>query len=256
MACPGKGDSAAEGRDSGVKRKSDGWKINRQELTQATCRLPGRPAVARAQFGQRMIRLAVESGRIVGLRPAERVLKMVWEWFGRETEVAHLDDDSHVAVAGWRGGSARADRAGRRLDLGWGSFQIRLGREKALSCWACEPRGCPPPGRSAQARRRSSADGSAWHGMEREDVALVYSQLAERYGAPRATLSDGAVELPATQSGMPEKQAFRRDPCCKIFKHKAANFLKAAMGRHPRFAEFKLAVGQDASAIQQTELRT
>jgi len=38
------------------------------------------------------------------------------------------------------------------------------------------------------------------------------------------------------------------------FKHKAAIFLKAAVGEHPRFAEFNTSLGKTRSAIQQTEL--
>jgi hypothetical protein len=38
------------------------------------------------------------------------------------------------------------------------------------------------------------------------------------------------------------------------FKHKAATFLKAMVGDHPRFAEFNTHMGKTRSAIQQTEL--
>jgi hypothetical protein len=48
------------------------------------CRLPEDPPLKGHKFGLRMIRLAVNLARVVGLRPAERVLKIIWEWLGVE----------------------------------------------------------------------------------------------------------------------------------------------------------------------------
>ena len=74
----------------------------------------------------------------------------------------------------------------------------------------------------------------------------------KQYGTPRAVLCDGAVEL---RDGAECLQKQRPDTIVlQDFKHKAAIFLKAAVGDHPRFAEFNTHLGKTRSAIQQTEL--
>ena len=83
-------------------------------------------------------------------------------------------------------------------------------------------------------------------------MGSVYAELAEQYGTPRAVLCDGAVELRDAAKCL-QKQ--RPDTIVlQDFKHKAAIFLKAAVGDHPQFAEFNTHLGKTRSAIQQTEL--
>ena len=59
-------------------------------------------------------------------------------------------------------------------------------------------------------------------------MEAVYRQLAERHGPPRAVLCDGAVEL---REGAESLQNRRNDTIVmQDFKHKAAIFLKTAVG--------------------------
>jgi hypothetical protein len=91
--------------------------------------------------------------------------------------------------------------------------------------------------------------GTAW---KRDDMAVVYGELAERCGHPRAVLCDGAVEL---RDGAQCLQKRRSDTIVlQDFKHKAATFLKVVVGDDPRFAAFNTLLGKARAAIQQTEL--
>ena len=65
-------------------------------------------------------------------------------------------------------------------------------------------------------------------------------------------LADGAVEL---RDGAECLKKLRLDTIVlQDFKHKAANFFKASIGKDERFAEFNTLLGRTRSAIQQTEL--
>lgn len=83
--------------------------------------------------------------------------------------------------------------------------------------------------------------------MERE-----YEALAERYGAPRAVLVDGAAEL---REGAKALQNQREDTIVlRDFKHYAANVVKSLIGNNERFKEVGGKIGSARSAVQQTEL--
>ena len=151
--------------------------------TRAGCRLPEDRPLKGHQFGLRMIvGLAVNLARVVGLRPSERVLKIVWEWLGVKQR---LPDWTTIRTWLLRVGVAsppRAPRIGRRLGWDGGSLQSNRPRE-----------GAGRPGRAglaiATAGRNPPADedvrllmvrpGTAW---KREDMGTVYRELAEQYG--------------------------------------------------------------------------
>jgi hypothetical protein len=128
----------------------------------------------------------------------------------------------------------------------------QIGPEKALVVLAVRASQLPPPGKTLRhedVHLLTVQPGIAW---KREDMAATYAQLARRYGPPRAVLCDGAVEL---REGAKCLQNERQDTIVvQDFKHKAAIFLKATVGDHPRFAEFNTQLGKTRSAIQQTEL--
>lgn len=217
----------------------------------ATTRLPDDPPLKGHRFGRRLIRLAVHLARIVGLRPAERVLKTVWEWLGLRQGLP-----TWATIRMWLmrlGVAALREPVEPADDWVWmADHSNQIGPEKALVVLAVRASRLPPPGetlRHEDVRVLTVQPGTAW---KREDMALVYRQLAEQYGNPRAVLCDGAVEL---REGAECLKTRRSDTIVlRDFKHKAALFLKAAMGDHPRFAEFTAHVGKTRSAIQQTEL--
>jgi hypothetical protein len=198
-----------------------------------------------------MIRLAVNLARIVGLRPAERVLKMVWEWLGLKQR---LPDWTTIRTWLLRVGiAALQEPLERAADWVWmADHSNQIGPEKALVVLGVRASQLPPPGETLQhadVHLLLVRPGTAW---KREDMCLVYGELAEQYGNPRAVLCDGAVEL---RDGVHSLQEERPDTIVlQDFKHKAAIFLKATVGDHPRFAEFNTHLGKTRSAIQQTEL--
>jgi hypothetical protein len=222
----------------------------RQQATVAT-RLPADPPLQGSQFGQRLVRLAVNLARIVGLRPAERVLRMMWEWLGLNQKLPRWTTIRtwlmRIGVAVLREPIEQAD------DWVWmADHSNQIGPEKALVVLGVRASRLPPPGETIaheDVHLLTVRPGTAW---KRENMASVYAQLAERYGNPRAVLCDGAVEL---RDGAECLKNRRPDTIVlQDFKHKAAIFLKAAVGDHPRFAEFNSQLGKTRSAIQQTEL--
>lgn len=128
----------------------------------------------------------------------------------------------------------------------------QIGPEKALVVLGVQASQMPPPGKTLKhedLRLLTVRPGTTW---KREDVEKVYNELAAQYGAPRAVLSDEAAEL---QDGAQCLKKQRSDTIVlQDFKHKAANFFKASVGKEERFAEFTTWLGQTRSAIQQTEL--
>jgi len=223
---------------------------NRQQ-TQRGCVLPKDPPLKGHKFGCRMICLTVNLARVIGLRPTERVLKIVWEWLGVKQ---YLPDWTTIRIWLLRVGvAALREPIERGDDWVWmADHSNQIGPEKALVVLAVRASQLPPPGETLKhedVRLLTVQPGTAW---KCEDMASVYRQLARRYGHPRALLCDGAVEL---REGAKCLQNERSDTIViQDFKHKAAIFLKAAIGDHPRFAEFNTQLGKTRSAIQQTEL--
>ena len=71
----------------------------------------------------------------------------------------------------------------------------QIGQEKVLAILGIRASQLPPPGEPLQhhhMRVLELVPGTCW---KREDVAAVYDQLAQQYGAPLAVLTDGAIEL-------------------------------------------------------------
>jgi hypothetical protein len=223
---------------------------NRQQARMG-CRLPIDPPLKGHKFGFRMIGLAVNLARVVGLRPTERVLKIVWEWLGVKQPLPAWTTIRtwllRVGVATLREPIEAAD------DWVWMSdHSNQIGPEKALVVLGVRASQLPPPGETLKHKDvhlLTVRPGTAW---KREDMGSVYRELAVQYGNPRAVLCDGAVEL---RDGAQCLQKQRSDTIVlQDFKHKAATFLKAMVGDHPRFAEFNTHMGKTRSAIQQTEL--
>jgi len=222
-----------------------------RRLAAAPCRLPDDPPLESHKYGLRMICLAINLARVVGLRPSERALRVFWEWLGIEEP---LPDWTTIRTWLMRLGVAvleePLDEADDRVWMVDHSNQI--GPEKVLVVLGVRASHLPPAGETLQhedVRVLMVQPGTSW---KREDMAAVYDQLAERCGSPRAVLCDGAVEL---REGAASLKKGRSDTIVvQDFKHKAAIFLKSLLEHCPRFAEFNTAMGKTRSAIQQTEM--
>lgn len=213
--------------------------------------LPADPPLKGHQFGCRLICLAVNLVRVVGLRATERVLKLVWEWLGVNTTIPHWTTIRHWVL---RVGVATLEEPlASGNDWVWmADHSNQIGPEKALVVLGIRAAEMPPAGetlRQTDVHLLTVRPGKRW---KREDMATVYGELAAQYGTPRAVLCDGAVEL---RDGAECLKKRREDfLVLQDFKHKAAIFLQATVGDHPRFAEFTSHLGTCRAAIQQTEL--
>jgi len=223
----------------------------KQMLAATKIHLPDDPRLKGHKFGVRTICLAVNLARVIGLRPTERVLKIVWEWLGVQQQLP-----AWTTIRTWLlrvGVAAMQEPVEAADDWVWmADHSNQIGPEKALVVLGVRASRLPPPGESLKhedVRLLTVRPGTAW---KREDMASIYCELARCYGNPRAVLCDGAVEL---RDGVKCLQKQRSDTIVlQDFKHKAATFLKVAVGDHPRFAEFNTHLGKTRSAIQQTEL--
>jgi hypothetical protein len=213
--------------------------------------LPDDPPVGNHGYGARLISLCVNLARQVGLRAAESALRTVFEWLGCSERVPHW-----TSIRGWMqrlGVAALNEPAEPADDWVWlADHSNQIGAEKALAVLAVRAAKLPAPGTPLthqDVRVLAVAPGVSW---KRADMGRVYDELAGRFGAPRAVLSDGAVEL---RDGAETLKTRRADTIVLgDFKHKAANVLSSVVGRDPRFDEFQAAAARTRCAIQQTEL--
>ncbi len=225
--------------------------IQRRPSPTPICCLPDDPSVGTHGFGARMVCLAVNLAKVVGFRGACQIMAIFFEWLRVEQEIPHW-----TSVRNWmqRLGIAEIKKDIEPSDdwIWMADHSNQIGPEKVLVVLGIQAGNLPPPGTTLKHQDMhvlTVQPGTSW---KRDDVAAVYNELAERYGPPRALLSDGAVELREAAKTLQNK---RSDTIVlRDFKHKAANLLKAICGKSKRFEEFVSRVGQARSAIQQTEL--
>ena len=222
-----------------------------RRLAAAPCRLPDDPPLESHKYGLRMICLAINLARVVGLRPAERAMKIFWEWLGVEQP---LPDWTTIRLWLMRFGLAALEEpCAEAEDHVWMvDHSNQIGPEKVLVVLGVRASQLPPPGKTLKhedVRVLMVQPGTHW---KREDMAAAYDRLAERCGRPRAVLCDGAVELREGAESL--KKGGGDTIVVQDFKHKAATFLKSQLEACPRFAAFNAALGRTRSAIQQTEM--
>jgi len=234
-----------------LKRQRRCWESGQGEPRGPLIRLPEDPPIGSHGYGARMVELAVTLAQTVGLRGAERAMQILFAWLGLDRAVPQA-----TTIRTWlqRLGVAELGEALEAADdwIWIVDHSNQIGVEKVLVVLAVRAAQLPAPGQTLKhedVRVLLMRPGTHW---KREDMAAIYQELAERQGAPRAVLSDGAVELREGVAGLKDR---RSDTIVlSDFKHKAANFLKALLGRDKRFGAFTAQVGRTRSAIQQTEL--
>ncbi len=229
-------------------------KLEMQQYATSTRRsivLPEDPPIGSHGYGSRMVSLAVNLARSVGLRGAARAIETFFEWLGIQRKTPDW-----TTVRGWLGrlGIAAINEPMEKADdwIWMADHSNQIGPEKTLVMLGVRASRLPEPGtalRHEDVRVVTVEPGTQW---KRQDMARVYNELAERFGPPRAVLVDGAVEL---REGADCLKKRRSDTIVlRDFKHHAANVLKSLVGNNARFKEFNTRVGQTRSAIQQTEL--
>lgn len=219
--------------------------------TPATLSLPDDPPLPGHRYGPRLIALCVNLAQTIGLRTTAAALRIVFAWLGCDQRVPHW-----TSIRGWLlrlGVAALTTPVPKADDWVWmADHSNQIGPEKVLAVLAVRAAQWPAPGTPlthADVRVLAVEPGTDW---KRADMARAYERLAQQHGAPRAVLTDGAVEL---REGADILKTQRADSIVLgDFKHKAANILESVLERDPRFAPFQTQVGRTRCVIQQTEL--
>ena len=161
---------------------------------QVISRLPVDLPIGNHGYGAKLIALSVNLARAAGLRASEQCLKLCFEYLGVDENIPDW-----TTTRSWLqrlGVAAMTETLDNADDWIWmADHSNQIGQEKVLAVLAIRASEMPPPGTAItpeQVHVLTVQPGRDW---KREDVAQVYQQLADRYGSPRAVLSDGAVEL-------------------------------------------------------------
>ena len=162
-----------------LRRQLQRAEIEKEQIqARLPCRLPDDPPLKGHKFGERMICLALNLARTVGLRPTERVLKIIWEWLG-----VQQPPPDWTTIRTWlqRVGIAALDEPMEPADdwIWMADHSNQIGPEKALVVLGVRASQLPPPGETLKqedVRLLTVQPGTAW---KREDMAAVYGQLAE-----------------------------------------------------------------------------
>lgn len=213
--------------------------------------LPEDRPIATHGFGARMVSLAVNLAKSVGFRGTVRVLELFFKWLGVDHKIP-----TRTAIRSWlqRLGIAELKQPLQPNEdlVVMLDHSNQIGTEKVLVALAVNASELPESGTALtheHVRVLEVKPGSSW---KTEDMAQAYQELAEQHGVPRATLTDGAVEL---CEGAKCLETQRTDTIrLRDFKHYAANVMKSLLGNGERFQEVSSQIGTTRSAIQQTEL--
>jgi len=213
--------------------------------------LPEDPPIGTHGYGARMISLAVNLARSVGFRGAVRTLQVFFQWLGIDRAIP-----SRTSIRNWLQ-RLGIDEMNQPLDSSESlvimvDHSNQIGTEKVMLVLGVNAAAMPEPGKALtheNVRVLEVKPGDTW---KTADMEKEYEALADRHGAPRAVLVDGAVEL---REGAKCLKNQREDTIViRDFKHYAANVVKSLIGNDERFKELGGKTGSARSSIQQTEL--
>lgn len=203
------------------------------------------------QFAAKMITLCINLAKQIGFRPARQALQTVVTAMNLNLKVP-----SHDAIRNWTvrvGVGELQDTFSKDQDVLWMSdHSSQIGTEKVLLIIGITVEDLPQPGQTLSledVKVLAIVPGQRW---KKEDVGREYQKLADRIGAPRYLLCDGAIELREPAESL-EKDG-RKTIVLGDLKHHAANVLEKQVGRSERFKAFISQVGLTRNRIQQTEL--
>jgi hypothetical protein len=225
--------------------------IKVQTLEIQPVRLPVDPVLPCHHYGPKMIALSINLARNVGLRGSESALQLFHNAYGISDKVP-----CWTTIRTWmqRVGVAAIDLPLEAADdwVWMADHSCQIGDDKVLVVLAVRASKMPPPGialKHEDLHVLIVQPGTQW---KTDDVAKAYEKLAEKYGVPMALVVDGAPELrdaaEVLQKQRPEMLVLND------FKHKAANIMKATVGKDEQFTKFSSLLGSTRNAVQQTEL--
>lgn len=203
------------------------------------------------QFAAKMIALCINLAMKIGFRGARQALKTVFAAINLPLKIPSRD-----AIRLWAsrvGVGELQDTFHPDQQVLWmADHSSQIGQEKVLLIIGIEVKHLPAPGQTLcldHVKVLAIVPGRKW---KKEDVAREYQKLAERIGAPRYLLCDGAIELREPAETL-EKDG-RKTIVLGDLKHHAANVLEKQIGRSERFKTFLSQIGLTRNRIQQTEL--
>jgi hypothetical protein len=222
-----------------------------QLLRQQPIRLPSDLPLPHHSYGPKLISMCLNLCKQVGFRPAATALRTIFDWLGIEADIP-----SFSAMRVWllRVGVSELQLEMEPADdwIWMADHSNQIGTEKVLQILGIRASQLPPAGKTLPLEALQTLAVVPRENWKREDVRREYTKLAERIGAPRFLLTDGAVELweSADVLEKPEtKLAVLRD-----MKHVAANIFEKLIGKSDHFSDYLSRLGKTRSAIQQTEL--
>ena len=222
------------------------------EQAKRSVNLPEDPPVGTHGYGVRMISLAVNLARSVGLRGAARTLQVFFRWLG----IDRTPLPSRTSIRNWLQ-RLGIDEMKQPLESNeclvvMVDHSSQIGTEKVMLALGVNAATMPERGKALthqDVRVLEIKVGDSWKTADMEEE---YETLADCHGAPRAVLVDGAVEL---REGAKCLKNRREDTLVlRDFKHYAANVVKSLIGNDERFKEVCGKIGSTRSLTQQTEL--
>jgi hypothetical protein len=178
-------------------------------------------------------------------------MKIIFDWLGIDTTIPSWDS---IRCWACRVGVAQLQQVPEQADdwIWMSDHSNQIGTEKVLQILGIRASNLPPPGQTL--RRQCMVvlaviPGKDW---KREDVRREYKKLAQRIGAPRHLLTDGAVEL--FESADVLEKPGKKLTILRDMKHFAANAFEKLIGKDEQFAKYLSEIGTTRSRIQQTEL--
>ena len=226
-------------------------KLDCQALQDKPIQLPSDLPLPHHSFGPKLIALCLNLSKVLGFRPTETALTMIFEFLQITDKVPSSD-----AIRIW---ACRAGVASLAQLPEWADDWIwmvdhsnQIGVEKVMVILGIRASQLPPDGKTLRREDMiplAVIPGKNW---KSEDVAREYEKLAKEFGPPRYLLTDGAPELFDCVDSL-EKDG-KKVIVLRDIKHYAANVLEKLIGKDERFTQFLSAVGLTRSRVQQTEL--
>lgn len=221
------------------------------DLARQSVNLPEDPCIGPHGYGPRMIALSINLARRVGFRGAEDVLELVFEWFGVQRKLP-----SRTTIRHWMQRMGLAElNCPIDTNEDWINMldhSVQIGTEKVLLALGIRASDLPPPGQPLKHEHMRVRFLDVGTSAKKSDMAIVYQKLVDQDGVPRATLTDGAVQL---QEPAQDLKKQREDSIVlRELPHYAANVIKQVIGGDEKFKKVYGKLGSTRSAIQQTEL--
>lgn len=212
--------------------------------------LPEDLPLANHQFGAGMISFCCQLCNVIGFRSTHRVLPLIQQWLG-----ISFDIPSRWTMRLWnsRNGVAILKESATVADdwIWMIDHSVQLGKMCVLVVLGIRQSQLPQ-GRALVRQDMKPLALLPTDSRSKEEVGDALVELAAKIGTPIGVVADGAAELHQGVKSLEKSGA--EVVMLDDIKHKAANVLKATIGKDERFTKFVAHAGRTKANIQQTEL--